>query len=166
MSKTLIALFFAFILITACDQKQGDNGDNDSSGEVNADIVQNNNTANEDGDNANNDGVERKAVIKWDKLTHDFGKIAPNEQKQTIFRFQNVGNMPLIIKDVSTSCGCTVPEKPEKPIQPGEFGNLPVTFSKGPGTYRKQITVVSNAVDSEKYLHITAEVVEEDKETK
>src|SRR5687768_16817628 len=57
---------------------------------------------------------------------HDFGKITDGEKVEYSFRFKNSGKNPLIITNASASCGCTVPEKPEAPIKPGETGFIKV----------------------------------------
>jgi len=44
------------------------------------------------------------------------------------YRFKNTGTKPLVIVEATASCGCTVPQKPEKPILPGETGFIKVVF--------------------------------------
>ena len=77
------------------------------------------------------------------------------------YRFRNSGNKNLIIEDVRASCGCTVPEKPEKPLAPGEEGVIKAKFdSKGRvGPQSKTVTVVANAIPiREFYLQFKVEV--------
>ena len=63
-----------------------------------------------------------------------------------VFEFTNTGNAPLVISKVSSSCGCTIPKKPEAPIQPGETGEIQVKYDTNRvGPIRKAITVISNA---------------------
>ena len=56
----------------------------------------------------------------------------------------------LIIKNVTASCGCTIPEKPEEPIAPGNTGKIKATFdSRGrAGMNQKVITVVANTKET------------------
>ena len=77
----------------------------------------------------------------------DFGKVNEGEMVEHLFQFKNSGNKPLTIINAQASCGCTVPEKPEEPIQPGAIGFIKVKFNsdKRPGEARKTITVTSNA---------------------
>jgi hypothetical protein len=63
------------------------------------------------------------------------------------FEFTNTGDAPLIIKDVKSSCGCTVPSWPKEPIAPGKSGKIEVKYNMNPGPIRKTITVQSNAVN-------------------
>ena len=79
--------------------------------------------------------------------THDFGKVTEGTKVIYDYRFKNTGDKPLVISSASASCGCTVPEKPEEPIKPGETGTLKVVFNSGghPGPAHKTINVISNA---------------------
>jgi hypothetical protein len=78
---------------------------------------------------------------------YDFGKIKEGEMVEYSYRFKNTGKAPLVIVEALASCGCTVPEKPEKPIPSGEIGYLKVKFNsdKKPGEAHKTITITSNA---------------------
>lgn len=78
---------------------------------------------------------------------YNFGKITEGEEVEFSYRFKNIGTSPLIISEASASCGCTVPEKPEQPILPGEVGYIKVKFSSQgrPGITHKTVTVNSNA---------------------
>jgi hypothetical protein len=79
--------------------------------------------------------------------TYDFGEIAEGEIVEFSFRFKNTGTSALVVTNVAASCGCTVPEKPEQPIKPGETGYIKAKFdsAKRPGETMKSITVTSNA---------------------
>ena len=89
------------------------------------------------------------------------GKIKEGENAGFSFRFKNTGQKPLVISSANASCGCTVPEKPEKPIMPGETGFIKVVFhSKGRvGPIQKEVQVVSNAYPEIPVLHLTGEVL-------
>lgn len=78
---------------------------------------------------------------------YSFGKIKEGDKVTHSFTFKNTGNKPLIITEAHASCGCTVPEKPEKPIAPGETGVIKVVFNSSgkSGHQEKSITVNSNA---------------------
>jgi hypothetical protein len=65
------------------------------------------------------------------------------------FEFVNTGDSPLIITNVQSTCGCTVPSKPTEPILPGKTGKIDVKYNMNPGPIRKTITVESNAVNVE-----------------
>ena len=86
--------------------------------------------------------------IQWlDSTFKDLGKIKEGQVIEVTFRFKNSGTRNLIFSNVSASCGCTVPEKPEKPYIPGEEGEIKAKFdSKGKphGPIRKEIYVMAN----------------------
>lgn len=96
---------------------------------------------------------------------YNFGKVTDGEKVEYNYRFINSGTKPLIISDARASCGCTVPEKPEAPIPPGQTGFLKVVFnSKGRiGDVHKEIMVTSNAYPAFPALQLTGEVVAEPK---
>ena len=89
------------------------------------------------------------------------GKIKEGENATFSFRFKNTGDKPLVISSANASCGCTVPEKPEQPIMPGETGFIKVVFnSKGRvGPIQKVVQVVSNAYPEIPVLKLTGEVL-------
>ena len=93
---------------------------------------------------------------------YNFGKVTDGDKVEYSFRFKNTGNNPLIVSDATASCGCTVPEKPEEPIKPGETGFIKVVFnSKGHvGTANKVVTVTSNAYPKFPLLAIKGEVLD------
>ncbi|MGB5555160.1 MAG: DUF1573 domain-containing protein [Flavobacteriaceae bacterium] len=96
-------------------------------------------------------------VMEFDKAEHDFGTIEQNAPQETIFTFTNTGNAPLIITDAKSSCGCTVPKKPDAPIAPGEKGELLVRFNgAGQNLVTKTITVTANTEKGQELLRIKA----------
>lgn len=95
------------------------------------------------------------AKFEFESEVIDYGKIALNSDGIRVFKFKNVGKSPLTIKKISSSCGCTVPKKPEKPIMPGETGQIEVKYdTKKPGGFSKTITIQSDASEPVKRLRI------------
>lgn len=93
--------------------------------------------------------------FKFEKETIDYGKIAKGDNGERTFIFTNVGDKPLIIKNIQSSCGCTVPKKPEAPIMPGKTGKIKVSYdTKRLGGFSKSITIFSNAKNSRKVIKI------------
>ena len=93
--------------------------------------------------------------FKFDLETIDYGKINKGALGERIFVFTNIGDAPIIIQNVQSSCGCTIPEKPENPIMPGEKGKIKVSYdTKRVGGFSKQITILSNAKIARKTLKI------------
>ncbi len=93
--------------------------------------------------------------LKFETASIDYGKINQGEDGVKVFEFTNVGDAPLIIKDIKSTCGCTVPKKPERPIMPGKKGQIEVSYdTKRLGGFSKAITVISNAKTPRKMLKI------------
>ncbi|MBO7128500.1 MAG: DUF1573 domain-containing protein [Prevotella sp.] len=102
--------------------------------------------------------------IKFDKLTHNFGTFSEKDPVVTcVFTFTNAGDAPLIINQAVASCGCTVPEYTKTPIQPGEKGEIKVTYNgtgKFPGHFKKSITVRTNGKVEMTRLYIEGDMTE------
>jgi hypothetical protein len=80
--------------------------------------------------------------------TIDYGTIyRDTDSGLRTFEFKNTGDKPLIITNVQSTCGCTVPSKPTEPIMPGKSGKIDVKYNMSPGPIRKTITVESNATN-------------------
>lgn len=104
---------------------------------------------------------ELPAIAFQDSVV-DFGILAEGSQVEHVFTFQNTGEAPLLLTDVSTSCGCTLAESWSRdPIEKGEMGSISIRFDSRDriGKNEKKIQVVTNAYPSTKTLLIKAEVV-------
>jgi hypothetical protein len=107
-------------------------------------------------------GQEKLAEIKFTETIIDYGIIENGEDGNRIFLFENTGNSPLVFTRIFSSCGCTIPKKPEKPILPGETGEIQVSYdTKRTGIFQKAITVRSNAKTANVILRIKGEVLPE-----
>ena len=84
--------------------------------------------------------------IKFDRLTHDFGKITEGDVVKTKFKFTNTGENPLIITSALGSCGCTVPSWPKEPLKSGASADIDVQFDSHSkdGEVTKTVTVTAN----------------------
>ncbi|MFV8326821.1 DUF1573 domain-containing protein [Flavobacterium sp. ZS1P14] len=95
--------------------------------------------------------------------TIDYGRVSKGSDSGIrVFEFTNTGDAPLIITNVLSTCGCTVPTKPAGPIMPGKTGKIEVKYNMTPGPIRKTLTVESNAVnydDGRVPLKIKGEVI-------
>ena len=87
-------------------------------------------------------------VLKVNTETHNFGKIKQGTPVTYYFELTNKSDKPLVVENASASCGCTVPEKPDQPILPGEIGYIKVKFNSEnrQGEAHKTVFVQSNAV--------------------
>lgn len=99
-------------------------------------------------------------AFTFEEKDHDFGDITEGDVVETVFTFTNTGDAPLIISHAQGSCGCTVPEWPRTPIQPGESNQIKVSFNsanKG-GVTKKNVTLTANTVPTSTVLTIKANV--------
>ena len=101
-----------------------------------------------------------QAKISFETETVDYGLILKGSDGIRVFRFTNTGDAELVVTKVNSSCGCTVPKKPEGPIAPGASGSIEVKYDTNRvGPIRKTVTVYSNADEPIKALKIKGEVV-------
>ena len=109
------------------------------------------------------DAEKSAPEFKFDKEVHDFDKVTEGDKAKYDFKFTNVGSEPLVITGVQASCGCTTPQWPKEPINPGESSVITAVYnSKGrPGSFNKAITITSNAKTPRKVLYIKGTVVKE-----
>ena len=98
--------------------------------------------------------------IVFEKTVHDYGTITQGSDGNCEFKFTNKGKGPLILNNVKTSCGCTVPEWPNAPIPPEKTGIIKVRYdTKRLGAFSKTITVSSNAKNAEVIITIKGNII-------
>lgn len=105
--------------------------------------------------------------IEFEEIVHDYGDVPYNGNGECEFRFTNTGDAPLVIQKPKSSCGCTVPSWPDKPILPGESNVIKVTYrTNRVGNFDKKVTVTSNAVQNPTVvLRIKGRVLDQPTET-
>jgi hypothetical protein len=96
---------------------------------------------------------------------YNFKTVTDGEKVIYSYRFKNTGTKPLVIVEATASCGCTVPQKPERPVLPGETGFIKIVFdSQGRvGEAHKTISVISNAKPEFPTLILTGNVLAKEK---
>ena len=105
-----------------------------------------------------------QAQITFDKKVHEFGAVLWKNPVTATFTITNSGDKPLVISNVTTSCGCTVANWTKTPIAPGASGVVSSTFdSKALGRFQKSIGIYSNASERPIYLAIRGEVTADPK---
>lgn len=93
--------------------------------------------------------------FQFEKEVINYGKITKGDDGKRIFEFTNIGDAPLIIEDIKTSCDCAVPERPNRPIMPGEKSTLTVEYDTSKvGGFSKTITIFSNAKNEIKKIKV------------
>ncbi len=103
---------------------------------------------------------DKTARIEFKNDVIDYGEITKGSDGVRVFEFTNTGAVPLVISNVRSSCGCTIPKKPKDPIAPGDTGVIEVKYDTNRvGPIRKTITVQSNAETPTVALKIKGTVV-------
>ncbi len=85
-----------------------------------------------------------RAQMVFEPAEYDFGAIDEEGGRVSCtFTGVNRSDKPLVLLDVVTSCGCTVPEFSRQPVMPGGKTSIRVTFDpmNRPGTFSKEIGV-------------------------
>jgi len=144
INHLLAVALMSLFMMTACGEQGGDN--------LSTDLVTNPKSATE--------SSNKQAAIKFNKEEHDFGTLLQGEVVTYSFHFTNTGNMPLIISEVGSSCGCTVGDYPREPIAPGKTGDIKVTYNSAGhhGFQSRFLTVMSNTNPAKTTLRIKGTV--------
>jgi predicted small secreted protein len=144
MKKLFLSLVAAGMLLSACNSSSGNTTGNAST-----------TTADSAAKAAN------APIAKFEKESHDFGKITEGDKVSYDFKFTNTGKSPLIITNARATCGCTTPVWPKAPVKPGESGVIGVTFNSAgkSGLQDKQITITANTLPAETMVHLIGEVL-------
>jgi len=105
---------------------------------------------------------QSQSRIQLRETEHDFGRFSEEDGKQTYdFIVTNTGTTPLVIQNISTSCGCTTPEWTKSPIAAGSNGKITAIFDpeNKPGRFNQTLTVYTNANPAVVVLTIRGEVI-------
>ena len=90
-----------------------------------------------------------KAHIEFKEGRHDFGNVIFGQPAKYDFVFTNTGIDTLIINEVQSTCGCTIPVWSQEPVPPKGKGVIEVSYdTRRSGPFEKGITVFSNADNS------------------
>ena len=96
--------------------------------------------------------------LTFDKTTHDFGEIMNGTPVETVFTYTNTGKSPLVVTDIKSTCGCTVPQGwSREPLAPGASSQFTVKFNgKGANKVSKTITLTTNTEKGREQVRISA----------
>ena len=155
MKKLILGLF---VLVLAACGEQSEEKKQEDSGLLSTDLVNNPRSA-EGTDVAAMDNMAR---MEFADTVHDFGTLVDGETVEHDFEFTNTGKEPLIISNAGGSCGCTVPDYPREPIQPGQKAVMKVKFNSAGkvGHQEKSVTISTNSNRGTHMLFVKAEVKE------
>lgn len=87
-----------------------------------------------------------QAKISFENTTVDYAEIEAGSDGNRVYKFKNIGDKPLIIKDVVSTSHLLEAYKPDKSIDPGQTGEIKICYdTKKKGPVRRTVTVYSNA---------------------
>lgn len=99
-------------------------------------------------------------IFNFEEETIDYGIVQQNDNGLRTFKFTNKGSAPIVISNVKTTCGCTVPYYSKTPILPGESSMINIKYATNRiGKFSKSITIISNASEPQKRLKIKGNVI-------
>lgn len=152
-------LALSSVLFWSCDQKKADTEEATPVAEV-ANTGVNDGTEKESPVSTENTTEGPYSEFKFEKESHDFGPIKQGDVVEYEFKFENIGEVPLVISDIKASCGCTTPSWPKEPVEPGAEGTILVKFdSKGKiGQQLKNITITANVETGRKIISIKTNI--------
>lgn len=108
----------------------------------------------------NNEDKTDRTNIHIDKTSISLNVFPWKEEQKVTFHLKNVGNKPLVIEDVNTSCGCTSVNYSKKPVSPGDSVQLIITYkAEQPEYFNKAVTVYCNAKTSPIILQVTGNAI-------
>jgi hypothetical protein len=100
-------------------------------------------------------------VIKVNVEKYDFGKIKQNVPVIYNFELKNTSDKPVVVENSWGSCGCTTPEKPKEPIQPGQTAKLKVQYNAAAlNHFEKDVYIKLAGIEQPKTIKITGEVLD------
>jgi hypothetical protein len=104
--------------------------------------------------------VKKAARIEFKEPIHDFGEIEYGGNGTYEFKFINRGKSPLVLDNVRSTCGCTVPEWTREPLNPSETGTIRVIYdTHRVGAFSKTLIIYSNASNSPVRIFIKGTVL-------
>lgn len=100
--------------------------------------------------------------LRWLQTSHDFGAFSEDlVEVETNFGFVNDTAEPVMITQVASSCGCTVPSYDADPVAPGDTATIRVKFNAigRPGRFTKHVYVRTTANHDRTRLTISGVVI-------
>ena len=109
------------------------------------------------------EAAKKMPVMTFEETEFDLGNIPQGQTVEKVFKFKNTGDAPLVVTDAKSSCGCTIPQKPEAPVAPGETGEILVKYNgSGRNAVTKTVTITANTEKGTEQLRIKAFVEAKD----
>lgn len=145
--KLLSAFALALVMGVSCNQKS-DQEDKIKALEDKIAQLENNNTAVTpvNAQTATPADASTLGAFSFEEMEYDFGTINEGQVVEHLFNFTNNGQAPLVISNITASCGCTSPDWTKTPVQPGEKGFVKVVFNSTAksGSQAPTVTIQAN----------------------
>ena len=165
--KNIIYLFIVSVLFTACNTdgfsklKSGGNAivaNNQPDSDPFANVPNVNSAASVNSNSIVNNSTNKYPIMTFDRKVHDFGNIIDGQAQETVFNYTNTGDAPLVISEIKSTCGCTVPQDWSRaPLLPGESSKFTVKFNgKGANKTSKTVTIKANTKSGSESVRISA----------
>jgi len=101
-----------------------------------------------------------KTKLSFDRNVYNFGNFKFGENAEVYFKYKNNGKKPLTIKDIQSSCGCTIAKWNREPLIPGDIDSILIKYdSENEGFFTKEIIVLSNSETSPDHIFIKGTVL-------
>lgn len=108
--------------------------------------------------------AQAQPQIEFDAQTKDLGYILWRTPATVTYSFTNTGDKPLVISNVTTSCGCAQATWTEAPVPAGGKGEVTAVFdAEAIGHFYKEVGVYCNASPMPIYLEFNGEVTADPK---
>ena len=99
-------------------------------------------------------------ILTWEEEVYDFGEVFEGDIVSKEFVFTNTGTAPLLIINATSTCGCTIPEWPKKPVPPDSTSSIKVKFNTlhKPGNQSKEVTIFANTFPNTRKITLKGKV--------
>ncbi len=106
---------------------------------------------------------KKSPEITFEKVIIDYGVITQGSDGTREFVYKNTGKLPLILTNVKSSCGCTVPSWSKTPLNKKKTDKIKVKYNTHKiGNFQKTVTIISNAKNSPVRLTIKGKVIKKE----
>ena len=148
-TRLLSAIAFSVVLLASCSQGKDDQAEKIKALEEKISAMEGTNISPvpaEMAQTATNADPSTLGAFQFSEMEYDFGNIQEGKVVEKIFNFTNNGQAPLVISNITASCGCTSPDWTKSPVQPGQTGFVKVVFNSAAksGAQSPTVTIQAN----------------------
>ncbi len=139
-------LLLGFVITIGCETKGGDQSDKIAQLEEKLARLEAAQPVPSNVQTVENSDPSSLGQFEFGEIEHDFGTIDEGKVIEHVFNFTNNGQAPLVISNITASCGCTTPDWTKTPVKPGDSGFVKVIFNSTAktGTQSPTVTIQAN----------------------